>query len=175
MNRRTVLKALSVPLLPVEALRAAESHCSATGVGSDLAGYKFVFFTGAEQALLERLMELIIPADDHSPGAKAARVPAFADLMISTGPERTRNGWRAGLAAFAAAESTEPLETVLARAAAEEETPQSVLGRFFVELKRTTIDGYYTSSAGIHEEMRYVGNQHLTAAPSCDHPEHRSR
>ncbi|HVO98239.1 MAG TPA: gluconate 2-dehydrogenase subunit 3 family protein [Bryobacteraceae bacterium] len=175
MNRRTVLKALTVPLLPVEALRAAESHCSTTGVGSDLARYRFAFFTEAEQELLERLMELIIPADEHSPGAKAARVPAFADLMISTGPDGARNAWRAGLAAFAAAESTEALETVLARAAGEEESPKSDLGRFFVELKRMTIDGYYTSSVGIHEEMRYVGNQHLTAAPSCEHPEHKSR
>lgn len=174
MKRRTVLKALAVPLLPVEALRAAETHCSATGVGSELAGYRFAFFTQAEQALLERLMELIIPADEHSPGAKAARVPAFADLMIATGSERAKTAWRTGLAAFSAAARTEPLETALARAATEEGSPRSDLGRFFVELKRMTVDGYYTSSIGIHEEMRYVGNQHMAAAPSCEHPEHKS-
>jgi hypothetical protein len=118
-------------------------------------------------------MELIIPADDHSPGAKAARVPAFADLMVSTGPDGAKTAWRAGLSAFRAAAEAQPLETVLAQAASEERAPRSELGRFFIELKRMTVNGYYTSSIGIHDEMGYVGNQHLTAAPSCDHPEHK--
>lgn len=153
MERRTVLKVLTA--LP---LRAAD-QC---GTSSDLTGYRFAFFTAEEQVLLETLMELIIPADDHSPGAKAARVPAFADLMISTGSEQAKSFWRNGLAAFAG----QPLETALARAAAEE-------SRFFVELKRMTVDGYYTSTIGIQQEMGYIGNEHRTSAPSCDHAEHR--
>lgn len=164
MDRRTVLKVLTA-----STLRAA-NQC---GSNSELAGYQFVFFTADEQTLLERLMELIIPADDHSPGAKAAHVPAFADLMISTGPDRAKNAWRAGLAAFREAELKQPLEAVLEQAAAEEEKPESELGRFFIDLKRMTVDGYYTSSTGIHDEMGYVGNQHLTAAPQCNHPEHK--
>jgi len=164
MDRRTVLKVLTA-----STLRAA-NQC---GTSSDFAAYQFAFFTAEEQALLERLMELIIPADDHSPGAKAARVPAFADLMISTGPDRAKIAWRAALSAFRVAEQSQPLETVLAQAASEEGTPTSELGRFFVELKRMIVDGYYTSTIGIHDEMGYVGNQHLTAAPSCDHPEHQ--
>jgi hypothetical protein len=171
MERRTVLKVLAASVLPVEGLA---SQCSSTGIGSELEAYRFAFFTAEEQALLERLMELIIPADDRSPGAKAARVPAFADLMISTGPDRAKATWRDGLAAFRAAEKEHTIEGVLARAAAEEEAPASELGRFFIELKRMTVDGYYTSSVGIHDEMGYVGNQHLRAAPECDHPEHKS-
>jgi gluconate 2-dehydrogenase gamma chain len=149
MDRRTVLKVLTA-----STLRAA-NQC---GTASDAPN----FFTPEEHALVERLMELIIPADAHSPGAKAARVPAFADLMISTGPDSTKLKWRAGLAAFRAAEN---FEAALAQAAAEEESPKSELGRFFIELKRMTVDGYYTSTIGLHEEMGYVGNQHLTAAP----------
>ena len=164
MDRRTVLKVLTA-----STLRAA-NQC---GTGSDFAAYQFAFFTPEEQALLERLMELIIPADDHSPGAKAARVPAFADLMVSTGPDRTKTAWRIGLSAFRAAAQTQTLETVLAQDASEEGAPTSERGRFFIELKRMTVDGYYTSTVGIHDEMGYVGNQHLTAAPSCDHPEHK--
>lgn len=164
MDRRTVLKVLTA-----STLRAA-NQC---GSGSDFAAYRFVFFNPEEQVLVERLMELIIPADDHSPGAKAARVPAFADLMISTGPDRAKTSWRTGLSAFRAAAQTEPLESVLARAASEENAPASELGRFFIELKRMTVDGYYTSTIGIHDEMGYVGNQHLMAAPACDHPEHK--
>jgi hypothetical protein len=160
MDRRTVLKVLAA-----STVRAA-NQC---GTSSDLAGYKFAFFTPEEQALLERLMDLIIPADDHSPGARAARVPAFADLMISTGSDRAKTTWREGLALF----KDQPLETLLAQAAAEEDAPHSPPGRFFIDLKRMTVDGYYTSTIGIHDEMGYIGNQHLTAAPSCDHPEHK--
>lgn len=169
MERRAVLKVLAA--LPLEGLHAA-NQCSST-TGSEFGEYQFAFFTPEERALLERLMELMIPADNHSPGAKAARVPAFADLMVATGSEGAKNVWRAGLAAFSAAEA--PLEAVLARAAGEEDAPKSELGRFFVELKRMTVDGYYTSTLGIHDEMGYVGNQHLTSAPSCDHPEHKGR
>jgi hypothetical protein len=161
MDRRTALKVLTA-----STLRAA-NQC---GTNSDLNDYQFAFFTPDEQALLNRLMELIIPADDHSPGAKAARVPAFADLMISTGSDLAKARWRSGLAVFNAADH---LETALAQAAAEEDQPKSDLGRFFVDLKRMTVDGYYTSTIGIHDEMGYIGNQHLTSAPSCDHPEHK--
>jgi Gluconate 2-dehydrogenase subunit 3 len=169
-QRRAVLKVLAASVLPLE---GAPTQCSSTGVNSELDGYRFQFFTVEEQALLERLMEMIIPADDRSPGAKAARVPAFADLVISTGSDRTKTNWRAGLRAFS--EAGQPLETILARAASEEEAPTSDLGRFFIELKRTTVDGYYTSSTGIHDEMGYIGNQHRTAAPECDHPEHKGQ
>jgi hypothetical protein len=157
MDRRKVLKVLTA-----STLRAANQF----GTSSDVPA----FFTPEEHALLERLVELIIPADAHSPGAKAAKVSAFADLMISTGPDRIKVSWRSGLAAFHAAEN---LEAALAQAAAEEDAPKSELGRFFIESKRMTVDGYYTSTIGIHEEMGYVGNQHLTAAPECDHPEHK--
>ncbi len=170
-ERRTVLKVLAASVLPLEGLDAAQ--CSSTGATSEFTTYQFAFFTSEEQAMLERLMDLIIPSDDHSPGAKAVRVPAFADLMISTGPDRAKTAWRAGLAAFRAAERGQTLEAALAKAADEEDAPKSELGRFFVDLKRMTVDGYYTSTLGIRDEMGYVGNQHLTAAPSCDHPEHK--
>lgn len=172
-ERRTLLKILSATALPVTALDAAV-QCAGTAPASDLANHRFVFFTPAEQALLETLTDLIIPADDHSPGARAARVPAFADLMISTGTDRAKAAWRSGLAAFASAAQSQSLEAVLAKAAAEEERPTTDVGRFFIDLKRMTVDGYYTSNSGIMQELGYIGNQHLKAAPGCDHPEHKA-
>jgi hypothetical protein len=172
-ERRTLLKVLSAGVvLPQGVLRAASNLCSTSGVGSAFENYRFAFFTPDEQVLVGRLMELIIPADDHSSGALAARVPAFADWMLSTGPERARTAWKAGLAAFRNASETAALDAVLAQAAAEEDGPKTALGRFFIDLKRMTVDGYYTSVIGIHEEMRYEGNAHMSAAPGCDHPEH---
>jgi hypothetical protein len=175
MERRTLLKIVSV--LPAAGLgqAAAPTHCSTSGPGTDFADYRFAFFNAEEQALLDRLMEIIVPADEHSPGAHAAGVPAFADLMLSTGPAEARNHWRSGLAAFRAAAEKVRLEDVVRQAALEEQQPRTELGRFFVDLKRMTIDGYYTSSIGIHQEMGYEGNEYRKAAPACDHPEHGAR
>src|SRR3989454_12538265 len=70
--------ALAAPLLPVPAV-AAPSRDALQGR----------FLTAAELALLEELTELIIPADDHSPGARAAGVAAYIDgrLAESLDPE----------------------------------------------------------------------------------------
>ena len=149
-ERRTILKILSAgAAAPAGALRAAATLCSGSGADSTFENYRFAFFTTQEQALVGRLMDLIIPPDERSGGALAARVPAFADWMISTGPERTRSAWKAGLAAFRNALESTPLDAVLAGAAEEEGSPKTELGRFFIELKRMTVDGYYTSGTGI--------------------------
>src|SRR5437660_12724725 len=44
-----------------------------------VAGVPGKFLTAAEYALLDELTELIIPADDHSPGARVAAVAAYID------------------------------------------------------------------------------------------------
>ena len=174
MERRTLLKIVSATAVaPVEALRPAEpTHCSTSGTGTNFTNYKFAFFTPEEQLLLDRLMEIIIPQDEHSPGAHAARVPAFADLMLSTSAETVKQHWRGGLAAFRTASAGRRLEDVVHQAAFEESHPVTELGKFFVDLKRMTIDGYYTSTIGIHQELGYQGNEYRTSAPACNHPEH---
>jgi hypothetical protein len=42
--------------------------------------------------------------------------------------------------------------------------------RFFLELKRLTTEGYYTSKVGIHEELEYQGNRILMEYVGCDDP-----
>ena len=49
-------------------------------------------------------------------------------------------------------------EAIVAAMAAEEEAPKTEEGEFFVQLKRRTVRGYYTSRIGIHDEMDYKGN-----------------
>ena len=41
------------------------------------------FFTPDEFALVDELSEMIIPADEHSPGARAAKVAAFIDTRLA--------------------------------------------------------------------------------------------
>ena len=42
-----------------------------------------------------------------------------------------------------------------------ETDPKTPLERFFVESKARTVQGYYTSKIGIHQELKYKGNQFL--------------
>jgi hypothetical protein len=172
MNRRTVLQLLPAAALPHALVRGA-NLCAANG-GSRFENYNFAFFSLEEAELAGSLMEIIIPADATSPGAKEARTAAFADLMLSSGSEDMRKRWRAGLALFRREAEQTSLEDAIAKAAREEEQPASDLGRFFVALKRMTVDGYYTSEVGIHQDLKYQGNAHLTASPKCEHPEHKS-
>jgi hypothetical protein len=37
-----------------------------------------------------------------------------------------------------------------------------------------TIDGYYTSKIGIHQELEYQGNTALAEFEGCTHPEHQA-
>ena len=129
--------------------------------------YHLQFFSEEENRFLDQLMELIIPADEHSPGASAARMSLFADRMVSTGDEDEKRTWRTGLKLMrdeAAASST---VDALAKAAAGESDPQTEIERFFIILKRMTVDGYYTSEIGIRQDLNYDGNTFLDRFPGC--------
>lgn len=128
------------------------------------------FLTAAELALVDELTELIIPTDDHSPGAKAAGVAAYIDYRLSISVEPDwRAKWRTGLKAVnglsrdlngkAFMDATaEQRVAVLTKMAAGEENPKTPEEHFFNELKRWTVTGYYTSSIGIHQDQEYKGN-----------------
>jgi hypothetical protein len=150
-----------------------QTHCSSAVQDSNFDNYTFVFFTPLEKDLMEKAMEIIIPRDEHSAGAGEAKVPAFADLMVSTGDDLTQKTWRDGLRLLAEAANGSSVDAVLASLAAKEHNPQSDLERFWPVLKLMTVRGYYTSRIGIHQDMEYVGNEYLVSAPACNHLEHQ--
>jgi gluconate 2-dehydrogenase gamma chain len=128
------------------------------------------FFTGPELALVDELAELIIPADAHSPGARAAGVAAYLDARLaeSLEPEQ-QTSWRSGLAAVDALSqelngkaflqaAADQRVAVLTQMAAGEHAPKTPAERFFQELKGGTVRAYYTSKIGIHADQEYKGN-----------------
>jgi hypothetical protein len=132
------------------------------------------FLTASEFALLDELTEMIIPADEHSPGARAAGVAAYVDgrLAESLEPEWQAR-WRTGLAAVDQLSrdlngrpmmeaSPEQRVAVLRRMAGAEKDPQTEPEHFFIELKNWTAQGYYTSKIGIHQDQEYKGNVYQT-------------
>lgn len=142
------------------------------------------FFTAEENRAVVEISERIIPADDHSRGAKAARVNEYIDLIVSESPDATKQTWREGLAAIDKlsrdksgkpfADSTIDQQVdLLKEISRNERSPQTVEERFFRTIKYATVDGYYTSEIGIKEELHYKGNAYLKEFTGCTHPEHQ--
>jgi hypothetical protein len=146
------------------------------------------FLTIHEFALLDELTEMIIPTDNHSPGARAAGVARYIDNRLAESLEPDWQAlWRSGLGAvdglsrelngITFMQSTpEQRLAVVTRMAAYElrpATPETEVRpgkaaaeapamtpaeQFFAELKRTTVYAYYTSKIGIHTDQNYKGN-----------------
>jgi gluconate 2-dehydrogenase gamma chain len=128
------------------------------------------FFSKDEFAMVDELAELIIPADEHSPGARAAQVALYIDGRLAESFEDTpKRRWREGLARinllsqemhgqpFMQATPEQRL-ALLIHIAKNEEKPETPEEHFFQELKGRTARAYYTSKIGIHQEMEYKGN-----------------
>ena len=118
MERRTVLQLISIGALSpgFDALRA-NMACQAVHPALTAEPYKLRFFSPADNDLLDRLMEMIIPADSHSPGAHEAKVSQFADWMVSTSPEPVQREWRKGLKLMKQEVGQSSLDAALAKAA----------------------------------------------------------
>jgi hypothetical protein len=140
------------------------------------------FFTPSQHALVEELSETIIPADNHSGGAKAARVADFLDQHLRESTDDTQKAlWREGLRlidlmsqhyngkTFVAASPEERIAvlTVLSDNYKMTDIPEVL---FFHDLKELTVRGYYTSKIGIHDELEYKGNRILQEYVGCDDP-----
>ena len=179
ITRRTALKALGtaavLPWLSDERAARVRAHpgdeCRAAAQGA---------LARRSSQTLEVLVEAIIPADDRSPGAKQARVADYIDLLLSEVDRRAwRCEWIGGLAALDA-EAMSRFRAPFSRlgaasgrrdprrpSAATSATPQTPLETFFVMAKQATVRGYYTSKIGIHDELRYKGNQFLREFVGC--------
>ena len=150
---------------------AMATGVAAVGVEFGFASeYKPKFFSPEEFVTLDELTELIIPADDHSPGARAAGVAAFIDGRLAESIDDTeRNEWQEGLkridiltrelysVPFMQATPDERI-ALLTQIAKDEQNPRTPDQRFFVRLKSNTASAYYSSKIGIHQEMEYKGN-----------------
>jgi gluconate 2-dehydrogenase subunit 3-like protein len=167
----------------LECKAASASSPSATDA-SLAAGYSPRFFSAPEIRSLAALAETVIPTDDHSPGAVAAGVHEFMDDLVADSDLKTQALWREGLAAVEkdsveefrgsfADLSADQRAALLGKFAAKESNPATLEERFFVVLKRMTIEGYYTSAVGIHQDLNYQGNTAMADFPGCEHPNHK--
>ena len=157
LNRRDLLKTLTAGAFATLQLTAADP------------GTPF-YFSKKEFALLDALTEMMIPADDHSPGAHEAGVASYIDRTVAEAflPE-SKTSWRKGLASidelsegmtqkpFLQSSKDQQL-ALMTKIAAAEKDPKSEPEKFFTQLKQTTAFAYYSTSIGIHQDMNYKGN-----------------
>ena len=176
-GRRTVLKAIgtvvALPWLSDEGLLAF-ARLQETDGPSPLK-----VFSKPQFDALEVLTEAIIPTDERSPGARQARVADYIDLLLSELDRDVALQWIGGLAAldaeamsrfrspFSRLRDTQ-VDAILQAISRNEKSPQTPLDVFFVMVKQATIRGYYTSKIGIHDELRYKGNQFLREFVGCE-------
>jgi hypothetical protein len=140
------------------------------------------FFTHPEYTLVEELSETIIPADSHSGGAKAAKVADYIEQVLHESiDDNRRSNWREGLRlvdlmslhyngkSFVDS-SSEGRIAVLTVLSGNDQMTELAEIRFFRDLKTLTIQGYYTSKIGIHDDQEYKGNRVLVEYVGCDDP-----
>ena len=142
------------------------------------------FFNEKEGLVVSRVADLIIPPTD-TPGAVQAGVPQYIDLVVLENKQH-QSVFREGIAwldrsaqekngaAFIALPEQDqialltPLAAAVDGNAAPAENENAGIA-FFRAIKKMTADGYYTSYAGLVQELGYKGNQALPTFEGCVH------
>jgi hypothetical protein len=166
IDRRRALTLLGAGVASAR-LGAAQQHLHA--LAAKPAAYQLQFFSPAEHDLIDAVAELIIPADSRSPGAHEAKVAAYIDLVAAHSPPDVQANWKSRLAAFRELVGRLGTRGALEQAARKEREPSTPAEHFFVDLKRLTVSGYYTTEIGLLRELGYQGNQALASFPGCQH------
>ncbi len=175
ISRRNLLRGLSISALAsgsgLVTLEAAQSAHDAVSEEKKAAGGEYIpkGFNEHEYKTLQRLSDLIIPADDHSPGALAAGAAGWIDFMASNSPE-LREIFTGGMA-WLDHEMQRRYSADFVDAKPEQQTaildligieknakPENEAGiHFFGWARNLVLDAYYTSPIGI-KELGYMGN-----------------
>jgi hypothetical protein len=131
------------------------------------------FLTQAELDWLTALVDAIIPRTE-TPGAADAGVPLFIDRRLAAEPQLAET-FRSGMKALEAAAQTRFGAAFPALSTEQQVALLTPLqgDSFFRLVKAFTIDGYYTSEAGLTHELGWHGNTFLTEFKGCTHPEHQ--
>jgi hypothetical protein len=139
-------------------------------------GWKPVFFTEPQAAVVTEIAEIMIPRTD-TPGATELGVPAFIDKMLKdVYAKRDQDRFVAGLKAFEALSQSQHGREFIKLESAQRETlvksvhetavgearklnamPRSHPDRpFILMVKELTLLGYFTSEVGATQVLQYV-------------------
>jgi Gluconate 2-dehydrogenase subunit 3 len=179
LQRREFFAILGIYAAGADELFAGHDH-RVPEVLPAFTSYRPRALTESEYKLLDEFAETLLPADETGPGARDAHVAYYIDVVLYRGRSGTLQSWKSGLAhvegladerfqqRFAACNSSQRQE-ILAELLKNEMAPETEMERFFVELKRTLIDGFYASELIQHRHLGYEGNTAVAEFAGCTH------
>ena len=131
------------------------------------------FLDARELAILDEVAELIIPADDKSGGARAAKCAAYIDARLAESIDPLwRQSWKDDLAEIDEIATSMFGRSILEASPAEraklmdrisknERKPIENVEHSFGTIKWWVSEAYYTSQIGIQDELNYQGNSYI--------------
>lgn len=171
LSRRDLLQsiALSVTLGGLSPAAAQHVHSVAAEEKTATGVYKAKALNPHEYQTLEKLADLIVPADEKSPGAVASGACEFIDLLASQNPrlldiytggiawldQATRRRYSSDFVSAKPSQQTALLDLIAYRKNESPELGPGIL--FFDWARRMVVDAYYTSPAGT-KAIGYMGN-----------------
>lgn len=156
--------------------QAATAQAPATPAAAVKPAWKPLLFDAHQNETVTTLAELIIPRTD-TPGARDAKVNEYIDLILNDGPVERRNRFISGLNwldGLALRQHAAPFQRL--NAAQQIAMLKSLDGsrdealrpgaEFFRQIKQLTVQGYYTSRAGIDELNK---GSRVPSSFGCEH------
>ena len=143
--------------------------------------WKPKFFDEHQNETVAVLSDLIIPETD-TPGAKAVQANRFIDLLLSAEEAETQKehiealGWLDGYCLSKYSKpfvrlNREEQTNVLTLLTYSNENPHTAEGvKMFQVIKRSIVQAYYTSEAGMLQELKYQTNPYQPDFPGCKGP-----
>jgi gluconate 2-dehydrogenase gamma chain len=147
-------------------VHAAMAEAKSLSGGPD---YQPKYFTRHNFLTLKKLADLIIPADEHSPGASDAGAAEYIDFLSGRNADLAAifNGgfaWiddymqRKNGADFLGAKPEQQTALLDLLAYRKNATPETAPGRrFWTWVRNMVVDAYYTSPVGV-KDIGYMGN-----------------
>ncbi|HYI96911.1 MAG TPA: gluconate 2-dehydrogenase subunit 3 family protein [Bryobacteraceae bacterium] len=178
-SRRNVLKTIA-SAAAVSPLAGQHEHHAANEfvqISAAKPTYKPKFFSPAQFATLQVLVDLIIPRTD-TPGAADAGAHRIIDTSVSRN-KVLQTAWRDGLQWLHEQSKNKPFpaisqdEQVAILTAASNGSDTKGM-KFFTLLKGATVDAYYSTQEGLTTELGWNANTFLPEFKGCTHKEHQS-
>ena len=132
--------------------------------------YKPLYFTPHQFQTMRKLAELIMPADEHSPGATEAGAAEYIDFLCSRNEDLALI-YSGGLAwmddymrrkhntDFVESKPQDQTALLDRLAFRKNATPETATGeQFFVWARNMVVDAYYTSPVGV-KDIGFMGNK----------------
>jgi len=173
-RRALVLASMAMANALLAARASAQSRAQTGRKGTEPVlpspGAGRLYFTASEFELIEEIAEAIVPADEVSGGAKAAKIAEFLDRQLGESRDaELKPGFKQDIAeidricvemhrrGFVKA-TAEQRSRVLARISRNEAKPKADAEYAFGTVKWLVTFAYYKSKIGIHDDLKYQGN-----------------